>query len=192
MLQDEEEVLRPSVLAVPAVLLVVVTVLIAGDVVSDLRAGSPVQHVLLEATSMALAVAGALFLWLRLRALRRRATVLDARLTRVRTELDRAREDLDRFRTESGEAMRGLAAAIDRQFERWSLSSAEAEVALLLLKGLPTKQIAEVRETSERTVRQQALAVYRKAGLGGRAELAAFFLEDLLLPAHPPSAIDAG
>ncbi|MFO0584245.1 MAG: helix-turn-helix transcriptional regulator [Anaeromyxobacter sp.] len=192
MLQDEEEVLRPSVLAVPAVLLVVVTVLIAGDVVSDLRAGSPVQHVLLEATSMALAVAGALFLWLRLRALRRRATVLDARLTRVRTELDRAREDLDRFRTESGEALRGLAAAIDRQFERWSLSSAEAEVALLLLKGLPTKQIAEVRETSERTVRQQALAVYRKAGLGGRAELAAFFLEDLLLPAHPPSAIDAG
>ncbi len=113
--------------------------------------------------------------------------------TPVEVELELgSREDLDRFRTESGEAMRGLAAAIDRQFERWSLSSAEAEVALLLLKGLPTKQIAEVRETSERTVRQQALAVYRKAGLGGRAELAAFFLEDLLLPAHPPSAIDAG
>jgi hypothetical protein len=31
-------------------------------------------------------------------------------------------------------------------------------------------------------VRHQALAVYRKSGLGGRAELAAFFLEDLLLP----------
>ncbi|MFT3917531.1 MAG: helix-turn-helix transcriptional regulator [Anaeromyxobacteraceae bacterium] len=190
-MQDEEESLRPSVLAVPAVLLVIVTVLIAGDVVSDLRAGSPVQHVLVEAASMALAVAGALFLWLRLRALRRRASALDARLTRVRTELDRAREDLDRFRTESGEAMRGLAAAIERQFERWGLSSAEAEVALLLLKGLPTKQIAEVRETSERTVRQQALAVYRKAGLSGRAELAAFFLEDLLLPAHPPAAVDS-
>jgi hypothetical protein len=29
-------------------------------------------------------------------------------------------------------------------------------------------------------VRQQSLAVYRKAGLAGRAELSAFFLEDLL------------
>jgi hypothetical protein len=31
-------------------------------------------------------------------------------------------------------------------------------------------------------VRQHAGVVYQKAGLGGRAELSAFFLEDLLLP----------
>jgi len=37
-------------------------------------------------------------------------------------------------------------------------------------------------ERSERTVRQHAVAVYRKSGLAGRAELSAFFLEDLLLP----------
>jgi DNA-binding NarL/FixJ family response regulator len=55
-------------------------------------------------------------------------------------------------------------------------------VALLLLKGLAHKEIADARETSERTVRQQSLAIYRKAGLSGRAELSAFFLEDLLLP----------
>jgi DNA-binding NarL/FixJ family response regulator len=54
-------------------------------------------------------------------------------------------------------------------------------VALLLLKGLSFKEIAQVRNASERTVRQQALAVYAKSGLGGRAELAAFFLEDLLV-----------
>lgn len=39
-----------------------------------------------------------------------------------------------------------------------------------------------MRRTSERTVRQQALSVYRKAKLAGRAELSAFFLEDLLAP----------
>ena len=39
-----------------------------------------------------------------------------------------------------------------------------------------------MRGAGERTVRQQALAVYAKAGLAGRAELAAFFLEDLLVP----------
>jgi DNA-binding CsgD family transcriptional regulator len=176
------------VLTVPAVILLLVTVLIAGDVASDLRAGSPVSHVLLEAAAMILAVGGAVGLWLRILALRRRARLLGVRLGRARTELTRAREDLARFRAESEEAMRGLGEAIDRQFERWQLSSAEGEVALLLLKGLPTKEIAEVRETSERTVRQQALAVYRKAGLAGRAELAAFFLEDLLLPRGTPAA----
>jgi DNA-binding CsgD family transcriptional regulator len=92
-----------------------------------------------------------------------------------------------RFRGESQQHARGLGEAIDRQFQRWGLSPAEREVALLLVKGLSHKEAAEVRATSERTVRQQALAVYRKAGLAGRAELAAFFLEDLLQP-QPPAA----
>jgi DNA-binding CsgD family transcriptional regulator len=72
--------------------------------------------------------------------------------------------------------------AIDRQFQRWKLTPAEAEVGMLLLKGLSHKEAAKVRSTAERTVRQQARSLYRKAGLTGRSELAAFFLEDLLLP----------
>ena len=52
----------------------------------------------------------------------------------------------------------------------------------MLLKGFSHKEIAALRETSERTIREQARAVYRKAGLSGRASLSAFFLEDLLLP----------
>ncbi|MBZ0120481.1 MAG: helix-turn-helix transcriptional regulator, partial [Sandaracinaceae bacterium] len=75
-----------------------------------------------------------------------------------------------------------LGEALARQFERWQLTAAEREVALLLLKGLSLKEIAEARGTSERTVRDQARAVYRKAGLAGRSELSAFFLEDLLVP----------
>ncbi len=55
-------------------------------------------------------------------------------------------------------------------------------VARLLLKGLSHKEIATVRGASEATARQHATAVYKKANLAGRAELAAFFLEDLLLP----------
>ena len=54
--------------------------------------------------------------------------------------------------------------------------------ALLLLKGLSTREVAAVRSTSERTVREQARSVYVKAGLTGRAALSAFFLEDLLAP----------
>ena len=72
----------------------------------------------------------------------------------------------------------------------WSLTTAEREVALLMLKGLRHKDIASLRGTSERTVRQQALTIYKKAHLDGRTDLAAFFLEDLLQPAFPaqPSA----
>jgi len=83
--------------------------------------------------------------------------------------------------------LKGLGAAIDAQFDKWGLSPAERDVALLQLKGLRHKEIADLRRTSERTVRQQALAVYKKAGLSGRTDLAAFFLEDLLLPSvrHP-------
>ncbi|MCZ7679332.1 MAG: hypothetical protein M5U28_11460 [Sandaracinaceae bacterium] len=55
-------------------------------------------------------------------------------------------------------------------------------MCLLLLKGLSLKEIAAARDTGERTAREQARAVYRKSGLSGRAELAAFFLEDLLAP----------
>ncbi|MFC1362947.1 MAG: response regulator transcription factor, partial [gamma proteobacterium symbiont of Ctena orbiculata] len=44
------------------------------------------------------------------------------------------------------------------------------------------KEIAVMRDVSEKTVRQQAHAIYRKAKLSGRAALSAFFLEDLLLP----------
>ncbi len=53
---------------------------------------------------------------------------------------------------------------------------------MLLLKGLGHKEVAALLERSERTVRQHAVSVYRKSGLAGRAELSAFFLEDLLLP----------
>jgi DNA-binding NarL/FixJ family response regulator len=97
-------------------------------------------------------------------------------------DLEAARRVAEQFRAEAREALRGLGDAIDHQFTRWSLTPAEREVALLLLKGLTHKEIAQARSTSETTIRQQALAVYRKSELRSRAELSAFFLEDLLLP----------
>jgi DNA-binding CsgD family transcriptional regulator len=183
-LAPEEAAVRPAVFALPVTILLLLTVLIAGDVVADLRAGTSPGHIAIEVTAMLVALGGAVALWRRLLGAGRRARALESTLSVARSELSRARADLAGFRSESEAAMRGLGAAIDRQFERWDLSSAEREVALLLLKGLASKEVAGVRGTSERTVRQQALSVYRKAGLAGRAELAAFFLEDLLLP--PP------
>ena len=76
----------------------------------------------------------------------------------------------------------GISAHIENDFERWELTPAEKSVAQLLLKGMRLKEIARSRKTSERTVRQQAQSVYQKAGLDGRTDLAAYFLEDYLPP----------
>ena len=97
-------------------------------------------------------------------------------------DLEVARLQGQRWRSESRTLLNGLGEAIDAQFTRWNLTDAEREVALLLLKGLSTKEIAAVRAGSERTVREHARAIYSKAGLTGRAALSAFFLEDLLAP----------
>lgn len=110
----------------------------------------------------------------------------EARIGALSRDLTRSREEAARWREEAQQALQGLGAAIDRQFARWELTPAEREVALLLLKGLSLKEVADVRGTSERTARDQARSVYRKAGLSGRSELSAFFLEDLLLPEAEP------
>ena len=76
---------------------------------------------------------------------------------------------------------------MQKQFDQWGLSHSEQQVVILMLKGLSFREVAAVRQTREKTVRQQAATVYRKAGLGGRHELAAWFLEDLLEPSHQES-----
>jgi putative tricarboxylic transport membrane protein len=79
----------------------------------------------------------------------------------------------------------GMNVQIEREFARWGLTCAERSVAHLTLKGLRLKDIARARNTSDRTVRQQAQAIYRKAGLDGRTDLSAYFLESVLGGSEP-------
>jgi DNA-binding NarL/FixJ family response regulator len=69
---------------------------------------------------------------------------------------------------------------VENQFNDWSLTPSEKEVALFMLKGLSTQEIAAARNTKEKTVRQQASSVYAKSQLEGRYALAAWFFEDIL------------
>jgi len=73
-----------------------------------------------------------------------------------------------------------LLQVMKEQFSKWSLTASECEVALLLIKGLSMKEIAQVRQVKEKTVRGQATAIYAKASCAGRHELAAYFIEDLM------------
>lgn len=109
-------------------------------------------------------------------ALQREQQVLMAR------DIAATRREGVEWRDNMRDVLQGLSVGIQRQFEDWGLTSAESEVGLLILKGLSYKEIATVRDVNEKTVRQQAHTLFRKAHLNGRAALSAFFLEDLLLP----------
>ncbi len=77
---------------------------------------------------------------------------------------------------------------LDDQFTDWGLTPAERDVALFAIKGMSTAEIAALRATSEGTVKAQTNAIYRKAGVNGRAQLLSHFIEDLLQVEPEPEA----
>jgi len=173
------------------ILFAIIALLMATDVTIEFRQGVRLALQSFELVIFVSALSGIAFHWWQLAGARRRSARLDVELAEARAEAHRWSEDARRWSAEAQSQLLGLGVAIDRQFERWGLTPAEREVALLQLKGLRHRDIAALRNTSERTVRQQALAIYRKSGLDGRNDLAAFFLEDLLLPAGTSSDVRA-
>lgn len=159
---------------VVTVILLAIGALTITDVVADWSSGGSAAHLAAELLLAQLVAGGLAWLWMDDFRQRRRAAEMNQ-------ALDHARGEATLWRERHADVLSGLSRAIDQQLEAWTLTPVEKEVAMLLLKGLSFKEIAAVRGTSERTVRQQAGAVYAKSGLTGRAELAAFFLEDLLV-----------
>lgn len=95
-------------------------------------------------------------------------------------ELESTSAELIRTESKLTDERKAFLALICGQFDRWELTPCEKQVALLILKGLSFDEIAEVRDTSARTARKQAAAIYRKSNLKNRNEFAAWFFEDLL------------
>jgi len=109
----------------------------------------------------------------------------------ARALADTHRIERDQWERRAKTALQGLGEALDHQFDAWALTPAEKETALLLLEGYSHKDAATRTGRSERTVRQHAVSVYRKSGLSGRAQFAAFFFDGMILPSvsrEPPSA----
>ena len=103
-------------------------------------------------------------------------------LRKLRKQLSGFSGGLSRLEPKTERIASQYRSVMQRQFEAWQLTASEQDVVILMLKGLTFREIAELRETREKTVRQQASTIYRKAGVGSRNELAAWFLEDLLTP----------
>jgi DNA-binding CsgD family transcriptional regulator len=148
------------------VLFALIALFIATDLATDRGEGVAGLHLVLESVALISAAAGAL--------------ALLVNFQRTRVDLAMARAEALSWREKNRALVQGLGAAIVEQFDRWAYTPAESEIGLLLMKGFSHAEIAALRGTSERTVREQSRAIYRKSGLAGRAELSAFFLEDLL------------
>lgn len=156
-------------------ILAVVTVLVSFDIFTDSSEGVVLWHVLIEGVIGCVALTGVFYLL-------RGTVTLRHRLEKEIEDFTAFKKEADAWRSESRKYIEGLALAIDQQLTKWNLTVAEKEVAFLLLKGLSLKEVAEARKTTEKTARVQSMAVYSKAGISGRSELSAFFLEDLLPP----------
>jgi len=168
---------------------VILTLLFAGiaigggvDLWMDWPSSPGAFHVGFEVAVLVLSLGGVAFLWVGWMRTRRS-------LTRTREVSTRLTAERDVWRVRAEKLLRGLGEEIDAQLRSWNLTAAEREVALFLLKGYEHKEIATLLERSDRTIRQHAVSVYRKSDLSGRAELAAFFLEDLLLPSEPETPV---
>jgi len=178
-IEDDEEPTEDRRLR--ALVLAILAIVVAGGAF-DLYLDAPTEllsaHVFVEVALMVVSATTGVVLW---RAWRRTAE----RLAVTRRSLSESVADRESWRARAELSLQGLGHAINEQFDAWALTPSEREIALLLLKGYGHKQIAGQTNRSERTVRQHAVAVYSKSGQGGRAELAAFFLEELMLPAAP-------
>jgi DNA-binding NarL/FixJ family response regulator len=155
---------------------VLIAIFLGIDIYDDLLHGSDLGHVLAEGIALlvSLAMLSAYILSFARYTVETQRTIAS---TLTHFVLER-----DRWRKQSEQYLKGLGMAIDAQFELWHLTEAEKAIGLLMLKGLAHKEIAGVRNTSEKTVRQQATSLYAKAGVENKSQLSAFFLEDLMLP----------
>lgn len=145
----------------------------AYDIMGDLKDRVSYDHILHEISILLFSLV--LFI-LQLRSSATKSTQIKL----MGTELEKLNKEKEKYRLDLGHHAQAIADAIEVQLTNWGLTASEKDIAILLIKGLSMKEIAELRNSKESTVRQQAMAVYKKSNLQNRQQLAAFFLEDIL------------
>ena len=148
------------------------------DVITDIGLGVPTWHIVEEAVIVLLSAIAVIYLIMEMMSRTRE-------LAELATTLSTADQHLANITKEMKSARKQYSEVIHQQFDEWKLTSGEQQVALLLLKGLSFKEIAAVRSTKEKTVRQQASTIYGKSGVDGRHAFSAWFLEDFMVEKSP-------
>lgn len=162
------------------IILVGTSFLAFADIITDVQKGISMEHLVHEAFLWLFSMIGAIY---QFRIIKWQSNKMLGFKEKI-AELDKMNETLKveqkNFEKKISHLSNEFLNYIDEQFNKWGFSRGEKEIALLLIKGLSMKEIADIRGSNENTVRQQASQIYKKSSLGGRMELSAFFLDDLL------------
>ena len=107
--------------------------------------------------------------------------------TRYVVRLLRRKDDLERSLAVARGAVHDV---IEAHFEAWGLSPSERDVAMFLVKGLNTAEIAEMRASAEGTIKAHLNAIYRKSGTRSRADMLSVLIDSLMAGEKGPFARD--
>ena len=149
-----------------------IVIFTSADIVTDLKDELPLMHISHEVGITLLCF---ILIFYQLKIIRRKKIKLgnsEKNVEQLSQENKEIKEQLKKF---SGDFHQ----IINLQMEQWNFSESEKDIGRLIMKGLNMKEIAQLRQTTESTVRQQATSLYRKASIHGRQEFIAYFLEDL-------------
>lgn len=163
----------PSNEAILMLIFIMVAIASGADLKADLAHGASVSHVAKEAVIVAISLISIIWLFLGLRQQTREIGLLKQELK----EVEKPDSPPMKYVLEGRKTLGNV---ISKQFAEWKLTDSEVDVGWLLLKGLSLKEIALVRNTLEKTVRQQASSLYKKANVRGRHAFSAWFIEDIL------------
>ncbi len=154
-------------------LLIMLSAMSIADLIVDHGEGAGFEHMAQEGAVLLLCLVAVANLLLGFRRQSKRIVALKQELAVAAEEVVKASESLRDGRI-------AFAKVIAEQFGIWGLSKNEYDIGFLVLKGFSLAEIAGLRETKEKTVRQQASAVYKKAGVSGRHAFSAWFIEDYM------------
>jgi DNA-binding CsgD family transcriptional regulator len=156
-----------------SITLICIIVLKIADLNADVADEASLTHLIQE--SILILISSGLFIFL-IFDIRQRSN----NAKELKAELEASSKREQKVTAELHQSKQQFSKAIEAQFNVWGLTPSEKEVAMFLLRGLTLSEIAEMRSTSEKTIRHHASAIYRKADCKGRHGLAALFFENLI------------
>lgn len=144
------------------------------DIFLDGQDGLSSIHILIEIFTLVLSIAAAMFFLFNSIKITRENQALSQSIVSEVAKKEHYKQKVLKYSD-------GLSQAIEQEFQKWGLSQTETIIGFLILKGLSSKEMAEIQGSQDKTIRHHCSSIYKKSGLSSRSELSAYFLEDLLV-----------
>lgn len=147
------------------------------DLWFDFHEGVSSKHLIVELILFFLSLLGYIYYW---SIKYNYEQNIESKIKSLNTKLEQRNTELNHLNKQVKSYIEEFREDISKTFIQWKFTKSEADVAGLLLKGMSLKEIAEVRNSNENTVRSQCSSIYKKSNLANRSQLSSYFLDDLV------------